>query len=333
MVVKTVMPQFNITIIPQDNSIIDKETFIAAQRDGVNDFEAIKTWENKIADKTDKHSSKILQFFNEIDQLNNYDFLPLDVSYELKLQMIDMCHYRDGSEVESLKDSLEGYPDTYNPYKINQRYLSVFKVIFSNQTDSIVKINADNFQIISGTEQLSPIKTDYFEKNLTGGSEKLKNIFRMNLSENIPIVPHQTVAKYFAVPAINLDIDQLIVKYISANKILDFDFAITKEKQLKTFNFQEYQVKSSNYVSSPFYYVVIKEGNRVFSLKGNEVFTLADQKNTTFSIYCAFYDGFSNRYGKKVYNKSSIGRKNTLIIPTWAFETIQKHPNNNYNAQ
>ena len=147
----------------------------------------------------------------------------------------------------------------------------------------------------------------------------------MNLPDNMTIVPHQTVTKYFAVPSINLDNPELTVKCISGDKVFDFTYTITKEQIKKTFKFQEYVLKG--WASGGFSYVVVKQGRRIFSLKGNKFYIISDQKSEPFNIYSAYYDSFSNNYGKIVNIKQSPKVSKSLDIPMSSFETIKKHPN------
>ena len=332
MVKKEVTPQFTVTIIPQDNLETDRETFIAAQRGGVSENEVIQSWKNRLANTPNKNSRKIQKIFNEIDNLIEWNFYPPDVGYELKLRIINQGNYGDGSELETLKDGLEVYPDTYNPYKINQRYLSVFKVVFNNETDNIIKISIDSFQIISGNEQLNPLKTDYFEKNLIGSSEQLKNVFRMNMTDNIAIVPHQSITKYFAVPTVNLNEEQLVVKLICNNAVYDFDFTVTREQIKKVFNFREFTIIGKEPLSRIFLdYVVVKQKNRTYSLRSDKIYILSDQKSEPISIYYMYFDDRGSKYGKIVDVESSEIAKIIIKAPLRSFRTIEKSPTANFN--
>jgi len=333
MIDQEVMPKFTVTITPQDNIETDKETFIAAQRGGVSENEIIKSWENRLTNTPDKNARRIQGVFNEIDDLIKWNFLPSDVGYELKLQMINQGNYGDGSEVETLKDGQEVYPDTYNPYKINQRYLSVFKVVYNNETDNIINVSVDSFQIISGNEQLNPIKTDYYEKNLAGSSEKLKNVFRMNMTDNVTIVPHQSVTKYFAVPTVNLNEKKLIAKLIFNNTVFDFDFTVTRTQISKVFKFREFTIKGKDILTSTtLNNIVIKQGNRIYSLRSDKVYILTDLNSEPLSIYYTNFDFLESRYGKILDIKSSKKVKKIIKAPLWYFRIIKKSPNANYNS-
>ena len=333
MVEKEVMPQFTVTIIPQDNSETDRETFIAAQRGGVSVNEVIQSWENRLVGTPDKNARRIQGNFNKIDDLIKWNFFPADVGYELKLQIINQGNYGDGSEVETLRDGMGVYPDTYNPYKINERYLSVFKVVFNNEMDNIIKVSVDSFQIISGNEQLNPIKTDYYEKNLAGSSEKLKNVFRMNMTDNVAIVPHQSITKYFAVPTVDLNEVQLIVKLIFNNTIYDFDFTVKSKQVKKVFNFQEFTISGKEFLSSlTLDYIVVKQGNRTYSLRSNKIYILSGQESEPFSIYYMYFDDRGNKYGKLVNVKSSEMVKQGIKVPLWYFRTIEMNPNADYSV-
>jgi len=329
---KEVSPNFKISISPIDHRETDRETFLAAQRDGIYENETIKSWKNKASGSTDKTTSKILNIFTEIDRLISWKFLPPDVGYEFKLQMINNGNYANGSEVETLMDSLGVYPDLYNPFLVNQRYLSVFKVVFSNETDNVINVSSNNFQIISGSELLNPLKTEYFEKTLVGISEKIKNIYRMNMPDNMTIVPHQSIIKYLAVPSINLENDKLILKMIFDNMVVDFDYSITKTPIKKTYNFQELKIQLQSFQNPPTTeYIVIKQGNRTFSLRNKTLYILSDLNNEPFSIYGASFDSWSRIYGKSLRIKLSDGLGQTIKIPMWEFNKIEESPDLDYD--
>ena len=217
-------------------------------------------------------------------------------------------------------------------YKINQRYLSVFKVVFSNETDNIIKISIDSFQIISGNEQLNPLKTDYYEKNLIGSSEKLKNVFRMNMADNTTLVPHQSITKYFAVPTVDLNEEQLVVKLIFSNTVYDFDFKATREQIRKVFDFKEYKIIGKEHIYKTFPdYIVVKQNNRTYSLRSDKIYILSEQKSDPVSIYCMYFDGTRNKYGKIIDIKSSEIPKKKIKVPLRSFRTIEKSPTANFN--
>jgi hypothetical protein len=240
--------------------------------------------------------------------------------------------YSDGAFIKSPFSGQSMYPDTYNPFKVNEKYLTTFKVIFTNEMEKIVKISADNLQIISGYEQLAPMRTEYFEKNLSGNSEKLKNIYRMNLPDNLTIAPHQSIIKYFAVPTINLDVKQLMVNFISEEKVFTFNFNVTNYLIKNKYIYKGVQLfhKSSLFGDGNLELVVFMQRNRVFSLLGKTLYVLSNQKSEPVNLYYMWWNGDEYKYGRILSSTGNL--KSKTKAPLWYFKEISRNPNAVYDS-
>jgi hypothetical protein len=143
---------------------------------------------------------------------------------------------------------------------------------------------------------------------------------------------NKSIIKYLAVPSINLDNDKLIVKMIFNNMVVDFDYSITKTPIKKIFNFQELKLQLQSFQNLPTaQYIVIKQGNRTFSLRSKTLYILSDLNNEPFSIYGASFDSWSRIYGKSLRIKLSDGLGQTIKIPMWEFDKIEETPDLDYD--
>ena len=192
------------TITPIDAASINHETYDAATRDGNYEKElaiSIEKMKNDLAKLSKAQRAEITGKINGIEAVTNLEkekLIPANTAYQLKLRILHGKEYgKDGTEVTALSD-VENYADNFNPYKINQKYLSVFKITFENNGTEIEKLKLQELQVVSGEVLLYPLAIEYFEKNLTNESEKVKNAYRMNMPDDLIITPSQRITKYIA---------------------------------------------------------------------------------------------------------------------------------------
>jgi hypothetical protein len=282
-----------LTVTPVDAKSLNKDTYEAAIRDGNYEKEfisIIETWKTKLSSMSRRdriYTQGKINAFEALDKLTNNGVVPSYLSILLKQRIINEDKGRDGTEVESL-EGLEIFPSEFNPYKVNSNYFSVFKLTFENKGQSVENINIKEFQIVSNEEQLYPLGSEYFEKNLHNRSETVKNSFRMNMPDELLVTPGQRISKYIAVPAINTDNSTLQVQYIRDGNVTNFDFNISKQESEKTFKFEKYVLVNKGKETKTaleFYYVIKYKDNISYSLKSNQLFVNDEKRKLPADIY------------------------------------------------
>ncbi len=195
---------------------------------------------------------------------------------------------------------LQDHSDYFNPYKINQNYLSVFRVSFENKSSAIQNINLRSFQIASGEELLYPLSFTYFENRLDDEQEKLQNIYRMNMPNELTITPSQRITKYLAIPAINPRNESLQIQFLKESDFTNFDFIVSMESITNTHVFEKYNIDVRHRASHlyPYYYFAVHFDNEVsFATKDKPLVYISDQHK---EIPASFFGIGVHKDGSKV---------------------------------
>lgn len=291
LITKKSIDNTEITVTPIDAKSLNNETYEAAFRDGNYEKEfisAIESWKSKLS-SLPKMERIILQrkinAFDCLTKLQEEGKIPAQLSLILKKRIIDETSGKDGTEIESLAD-IDIIPAEYNPYKVNSNYFSVFKLLFDNKGKDIENINMKEFQLVSNEEQLYPLASEYFEKNLKDHTETIKNLYRMNMPNELIVTPGQRVSKYIAVPAINTENSKLQIQYIKNSNVVNFDFNVSKKEIEKTFNLEKYDLTTGqqNFQYKTFY-VISFTGNVSYALKDNKIFVSDEKKSLKANVY------------------------------------------------
>jgi hypothetical protein len=289
-----------VTIIPIDAASINKETYDAAMRDGNYEKElatAIEIQRNNLNGLSNTERRIVTGRINAIDAINTLEennLISLNTAQQLKMRIWYGKNYgKDGTEINSLSD-IETFSDIFNPYKINQKYLSVFKITFENKSRVIERVNLKDFQIVSGEELLYPFEIKYFENNFDMKSEKIKNIYRMNMPEELVITPSQRVTKYLAIPAVNPQNKNLNLQMIRNSEIESFDFKVTEQTNDINYQVEGYDLVMTNLPYNPstyYFYFALKYQNGVsFALKNRRIYVSDEMKNIPTSLYAIAID-------------------------------------------
>lgn len=290
---KDIRPNLSLTVEPIDAKKLNIEIFESSKLDGSYEKSLIRSYVSQEELKESLNSSNrkkrelalsIESFLNKISSENN---ISEDVIINFKEKvyyshLLEKYYGFDGTEVVSLKGN-ERYK-ILNPYNNNNKYFSLFKLTFKNTGNLIEEIELKNFQILNNNELLYPFKNQYFEDNLKG-SESLKFIYRMNLPDNLRIIPNQSVVKYISVPAINTDYKKLIVNYIEKDKPIDYSFGISIETKNEIDVFTNFQILQPQYSGNFRYYYVVETDDLIFPLNNNSFFINDKDLNNPITIY------------------------------------------------
>jgi len=303
---KTTFGSLDITVIPIDAKQMDIISYDASvNSDGNYGKQAVlatlieNSLNNNRLSKQDRRNLELKkEVLKYIDMLKSKNTVSEEVSEELKRKV----YYENDYGLNGLEDGSVSAdaPDKLNPYKINNKYLSVFEVVIENSGANVEKLNIDEFMVITGFEQLVPLKTEYFEKLFSenkSDQEKVKNVYRFNLANQTVIPPKQKIIKYIAVPSIKSQNNKLELKIIRENSVTNFEFLVeetnlSNEVILDKFNFLDTQ----NTSTSGFDAVVIKFGNKPIALKEGDYFIDRDFNTKLLDIYSLSIDPTWYRY-------------------------------------
>jgi len=314
-----------VTITPIDAKILNKETSAAAKRDGNYGKEFATLIEKRKVEmpgmsKTEKASlNNIINKFNLVNKLVSSGEMAPEIGFAFQYRIIYGPSYgKEGTELVALSEVDES-DSKFNPFEINDKYLSVFKLTFENKGKDVEKFNLKNFEVLSGEEQLYPLKNDYFENALKGDIEKVKNVYRINMPDEITLTPNQRITKYFAIPAINPSNTTLVVQHIKDNNVTVYDFQVNNLITKKTHNMESYEivVKSWKDLSTFDYTFVVQFSDRVyFPTIANRFFVSDERKKEDVSIYLISVDYSTGKsyFSQKVNVKFDQIKNNKISI-------------------
>ena len=317
-----------VTITPIDAASINPETSEAARRDGnyekelAFDIERRKVELQGLSKAEKAYINGKINAIDAVSKLEKENLIPSNTSYQLRHRIwyedkdIDA---RNGTEVTSLSD-VETYSDNFNPYKINKKYLSIFKVTFENKGSEIEKIKLKELQVVSGEELLYPLGVEYFENNLKEEPEKIKNAYRMNMPEELVLTPSQRITKYLAIPAINPKNENLQIQIIKGKEIVNFDFKVREKAESKNYLLESYDIYSSG-IEEPLayklYYAVNYQNGVSFATLDSRIFVSEEKVNSLVSIYVVAINMSNSkvRTAQKVNFRFNEEEKNLVVIP------------------
>lgn len=197
------------------------------------------------------------------------------------------------------------YYEDFNPYRLNNRYLSIFRLKFINTGSEINEVNIDNFQITNNLEQLYPFKIEYFENNEEVDSEKMKFIYRMNMPDNLVVTPSQSVVKYISTPAINPMSNDITISYIKDNSVINYPFELHAERVVDKISLSIYYLNYNKRVYGPadfIAYVVDLGDKSVFPLRSNVIHLNEEEAMSPITVYMILIPVS----GKKEFHKTVI---------------------------
>ncbi len=291
---KKIVNNTEITITPIDARSLNKEMFEASNRDGNYDKEINSILEtlNERLSLASKQQKIYLQ-----GKINAFEFLSAqekegkisaDIALLLKRKINDERSGNDGSEPETLGDVNVFTNDSYNPYKSQDKYFSVFRITFENKGSEVEKINLKEFQLISNDEQLYPLSSEYFEKILRNNTETIKNAYRKNMPDELVITAGQKITKYMAVPAISSENSKLQVQFIREKNVVNFDFDLNRNEVDKNYTLENYTLDytgEGNEFAYKVFYVISYRDNVSFAIENDKLFVSNEKKQLPASIY------------------------------------------------
>lgn len=284
---------FTLTVTPVDAASLDEITFIAASRAGDYEQEIVSEYFNFEDDKS--LSSSEVQYFENLKAVSNAiisDMNSNKIPRELAHSLLERSWNgrsvgMDGSEVSSFTEAR--YTANFNPFYLNNNYLSVFKLTFKNRSNEVKIVQHERFQIASGNEILYPFSMGHFEDRLNNDVSKLENAYRYNLPNNMNVAPGQSVDKFISVPAISSSTNNLTLQYFKPNnEVVQYEFSLDQiREEIKT-RLTNYiiipKTTSENLRYSDFFFSVQLENGKTFPLENDNFYIPVNSVDQTVKI-------------------------------------------------
>lgn len=320
-----ILNKVELTITPIDAAGLNKETFEAASRDG--------NYEKELASSIEKRSNELdelskadrtfisgkINAIEAISKLEANNLIPASTAYQLKYRIWYGNEYgKNGTELTALS-AVETSSDSFNPYQIDKKYLSVFKVTFENMGNEIEKVALNQLQVVSGEELLYPLAIEYFEDNLKDEPEKVKNAYRMNMPAELVLTPSQRITKFIAIPAINPKNEKLQIQLINDKQNVDFEFKVHALAESKNYLLESYEIIPSGLgypIIDYLYYAVNFQDGVSFATIDNRIFVSDEKKSNLISVYAIAISSTNSKVktAQKINFQLNEQDKNSILI-------------------
>ncbi len=322
---KTVLGNLSISITPIDAASLNQMTFEAASLDGNYEKELATAITNrrlelnKLSRQDRRDAENMLIAIDEIIKMQEAYLISSLTAYKLKMRIWHGKEYgKDGTEVTSLL-SQERFSDIFNPFKVNQNFLSVFRVTLENKGSQIYRLKVSDFQIISGEELLHPLNMGFFESTLEGEQEKTQNAYRLNMPDELVLTPHQRITKYIATPAINPHNENLTIQLITELGAYNFAFIVNEEPTFRQYFVEKYNIVTPNRGKHKhhLFYAISYENGISYATIDNYFYASPDQKNMplTFLYVAALRKDRKGAEVKRlVVNRLSEHKRNNITV-------------------
>lgn len=314
---KSLPNNLSLTIEPIDAKTLNQEIFETMMRDGGYEKQLYSS-DIFVEQKLTKNERRILERYKVVEKYIN-DLLSeskinQQVAVLFKERIINSLFGTeigtpgfDGSEIHSSLGN-NRYSE-FNPYRVNNNYLSLFRLHFNNKSNSILSVDLGSFQVSDNRELLYPFNNEYFDKNLKDDSEKMKYIYRMNMPDKLTITPSQQTVKYISIPAINPNSEEINVSYIIGNEVVTYSFKLNVETIKEKFVYLLYNIEIKNrnrslYGEDQQYVLLIEnENNIIFPLRDNTLFINETEKSKPLTIHVLSVPYRGDKFG---YGQSTI---------------------------
>jgi hypothetical protein len=322
---KNLSDGLSLQIEPVSDVDLNKETYLAAIRSSNNGEWTASYQESTSSSKGESQYPKFIRFLN---QLKSDGMISEGLTETFKIEFFKQNLPTEPLILDDLKDTKD-FPESYNPF-INKK-LSLFRLIFSNESDSVQRISLNSLYINSNLEQLSPLSTKYFDTIYDPRSPQYNNVLRMNMPNELVVLPNQKVQKYIAVPAINPLNESFSISYLSGNRAISYEFLQHMEQQTNSFLvfLLDPAINDKNtmsYSNSPKKLIMILEENGSFmhANETNAFLVKQDAVDDFVSVYFINYYKNTFIFGAKRNFKFSTFTKNYRVyIPQLRADVIR----------
>ncbi len=203
-----------------------------------------------------------------------------------------------------------------NPYFIQNKYLSVFKIEFTNPTKSAI-IFKNLLMLQNGTSIYKPLSRDFIREELYASNllnvDKSLILERHNLQKQIVVPPNSHVEKLFAVVPINYTKKYLEISLKDSN--IKFKYEINKHETTinKTYTYYEFNIDieySSSEINGLTNFYLLKCKQLSAFLGENKLFIDSNNMDENFEIFTLSLDASGVLY----YGRTSNLKGNDFIV-------------------
>lgn len=265
---------FSVLVQPIDAQDINEDIAESLRLDGGYEQESVASQFYEVKDLTVRQKRAIKRVeaqYRAMDEMVSKDIFNSIIANIFKQMIADrdilnQANWFDGSE--TLLISPTGWFASLNPYRIDNRYLSLFRITFNNKSEEIQEVNLENIQVSNGTELLYPFKTEYFESVLKDENEKMKYIHRMNMPNRLRVLPDQQVQKFISTPAVGT-YEELMISFISDNTVVNYPFSAKLEQYTEKHNYTGYSIP---HAAGGQYFIIELPSGVSFPIKGRTLY-------------------------------------------------------------
>lgn len=192
-------------------------------------------------------------------------------------------------------------PSPNNPFYIDNRYLSVFRVQISNDSDSEIIFN-NQIKIETGNSLLDPFSSEYLMELLTqtNGLNQGKALIlnKYNLPRTLSIPPQAKIEKLIAVSPIDYREKQLKISFSGNPQKFEWQISQEKTTREESFTFHEFDVfwhYGKVYSTFGNELNLIKGKNDIIFIASDKLFIDEEYLDEEFEIFTL------SKYQKKLY--------------------------------
>lgn len=299
-ILKEIEPGFKIEISKCDPKDLDRDTYLAARRiSSENEMETQVTIESSDPKNKKSISPTYAKAFSDIDFLKERSIIDARLARELKLSYY--AGYPGQSDIGTINSPKTvqeiQYPNSDNPYKSNR--FSMFRMLMTNESNEVKKIQLSNLIISSGLEQLNPLSIKYFDTIFSPTSNEYQNILRFNFPNDLQIPTGKSVLKFIAFPIINESNQDLSLTINKSNQTSSFDFKRETIFDGGIYNYRFYSINPKTFFTNPVITVIVEFENQLIELKNpRQMYFFEKDLEKPINIYCFCEVGREFEFGK-----------------------------------
>jgi|GEM_PF-5465172 len=313
--------ELEVSVKPIDAMLLDKKSYLASDLDGnyekvsVSESYDILVQQGRLGNM-EKH---ILSVFQALDDLVRKQELPDYAGEALKQQVLDA--YTTSSSFSALTNRLANnldprFPAYYNPFKQRDGYLSLFEVTATNRTSEVKTLTLKNVVVSNGTEQLTPLTTEYFEKITGSPKTQLPLVYRLVMPNVLSVPPGQTVVKYVSTPPLNTAAKKLDFQYIDGKAVETYAFNVEIVEQMKKEEYQFFDIKEKSSKSFRKFYVCFLDREEV-KVNARRITLPRNQYHKPLEVYAFAMTNWEKfEFGKvQGANPGQLLPKRQVVVP------------------
>jgi hypothetical protein len=200
----------------------------------------------------------------------------------------------DFAQKEEGTNSFERASGSFNPFSIDAKYLSTFRITFVNNTDVPIKFN-NKIELLSNKNVLKPLSQSEIISMLKVANSfnfpKMVNLGRYNLDSTLIIPANSSAFKCFAtLPIDNSSTSFEIFYNDKGSQKSKWDISKTKQEINNKYTFYELEVYPTSWTYENIY-VIVRNSNANAYVAGSKLYVDKDNIDKELSIFAyAIYE-------------------------------------------